>query len=40
MFDLGVENFVFAHLVHFLVSPSAAYLTGSNYAIDGGSLPV
>ncbi|PWK77363.1 NAD(P)-dependent dehydrogenase (short-subunit alcohol dehydrogenase family) [Mucilaginibacter oryzae] len=29
-----------AHLVHFLVSPSAAYLTGSVYAIDGGSLPV
>ena len=29
-----------AQLIHFLVSPSAAYLTGSNYAIDGGSLPV
>ncbi|WP_316799083.1 SDR family oxidoreductase [Pedobacter frigidisoli] len=29
-----------ASLVHFLVSPSAAYLTGSIYAIDGGSLPV
>lgn len=29
-----------AQLVHFLVSPSAAYLTGANYAIDGGSLPV
>ncbi|QXV63941.1 SDR family oxidoreductase [Mucilaginibacter sp. 21P] len=29
-----------AHLVHFLVSPSAAYLTGTIYAIDGGSLPV
>lgn len=29
-----------AQLVHFLVSPSAAYLTGTNYAIDGGSLPV
>jgi NAD(P)-dependent dehydrogenase (short-subunit alcohol dehydrogenase family) len=29
-----------AALVHFLVSPGAAYLTGSNYAIDGGSLPV
>ncbi|RFZ85358.1 SDR family oxidoreductase [Mucilaginibacter terrenus] len=28
-----------AHLVHFLVSPSAAYLTGTIYAIDGGSLP-
>ncbi|WP_317047426.1 SDR family oxidoreductase [Pararcticibacter amylolyticus] len=29
-----------ARLVHFLVSPSAAYLTGTIYAIDGGSLPV
>ena len=29
-----------ASLVHFLVSPSAAYLTGTNYSIDGGSLPV
>lgn len=29
-----------ANLVHFLVSPSAAYLTGTIYAIDGGSLPV
>ena len=29
-----------ASLVHFLVSPNAAYLTGTNYAIDGGSLPV
>ena len=29
-----------ASLVHFLVSPGAAYLTGTNYAIDGGSLPV
>jgi NAD(P)-dependent dehydrogenase (short-subunit alcohol dehydrogenase family) len=29
-----------AALVHFLVSPSAAYLTGANYAIDGGSVPV
>ena len=29
-----------ALLVHFLVSPAAAYLTGANYAIDGGSLPV
>jgi NAD(P)-dependent dehydrogenase (short-subunit alcohol dehydrogenase family) len=29
-----------AALVHFLVSPSAAYLTGSIHAIDGGSLPV
>jgi NAD(P)-dependent dehydrogenase (short-subunit alcohol dehydrogenase family) len=29
-----------ASLVHFLVSPAAAYLTGANYAIDGGSLPV
>jgi NAD(P)-dependent dehydrogenase (short-subunit alcohol dehydrogenase family) len=29
-----------ASLVHFLVSPSAAYLTGANYLIDGGALPV
>jgi NAD(P)-dependent dehydrogenase (short-subunit alcohol dehydrogenase family) len=29
-----------ASLVHFLVSPAAAYLTGAIYAIDGGSLPV
>jgi len=29
-----------ASLVHFLVSPDSAYLTGTNYAIDGGSLPV
>ncbi len=29
-----------AQLIHFLVSPSAAYLTGTIYAIDGGSLPV
>jgi NAD(P)-dependent dehydrogenase (short-subunit alcohol dehydrogenase family) len=29
-----------ASLVHFLVSPSAAYLTGTIFAIDGGSLPV
>jgi NAD(P)-dependent dehydrogenase (short-subunit alcohol dehydrogenase family) len=29
-----------ASLVHFLVSPAAAYLTGTNYSIDGGSLPV
>lgn len=28
-----------AALVHFLVSPSASYLTGGNYLIDGGSLP-
>ncbi len=29
-----------AALVHFLVSPAAAYLTGTIYSIDGGSLPV
>jgi NAD(P)-dependent dehydrogenase (short-subunit alcohol dehydrogenase family) len=29
-----------ASLVHFLVSPAAAYLTGATYSIDGGSLPV
>ncbi|WP_414617851.1 hypothetical protein [Dyadobacter sp. 32] len=29
-----------AQLVRFLVSPSAAYLTGTIYAIDGGFLPV
>jgi NAD(P)-dependent dehydrogenase (short-subunit alcohol dehydrogenase family) len=28
-----------ASLVHFLVSPSAAYLTGGNYTIDGGAYP-
>ena len=29
-----------ADLIGFLVSPRAAYLTGSNYIIDGGSFPV
>jgi NAD(P)-dependent dehydrogenase (short-subunit alcohol dehydrogenase family) len=29
-----------ASLVHFLVSPAAKYLTGTNYSIDGGSVPV
>ncbi|WP_461452465.1 SDR family oxidoreductase [Mucilaginibacter sp.] len=29
-----------AELVNFLVSPAAGYLTGTIYAIDGGSLPV
>ena len=28
-----------ASLVHFLVSPDAAYLTGANYLIDGGAFP-
>lgn len=34
------EPYEVASLVHYLVSPAAAYLTGSIYAIDGGSLPV
>ncbi|RKR84090.1 NAD(P)-dependent dehydrogenase (short-subunit alcohol dehydrogenase family) [Mucilaginibacter gracilis] len=29
-----------AELVCFLVSPKAAYLTGANYLIDGGNIPV
>lgn len=29
-----------AELVGFLVSPKAAYITGTNYMIDGGAIPV
>lgn len=29
-----------AELIYFLVTPRASYITGANYAIDGGNFPV
>jgi NAD(P)-dependent dehydrogenase (short-subunit alcohol dehydrogenase family) len=29
-----------ASLVAFLVSPDGKYITGTNYSVDGGALPI
>jgi len=38
--DTMAEPKEVANLVKFLASPNAAYLTGTNYIIDGRNLPV